>query len=200
MVEAPCATPRCRILATARARCRRIDAVMLVEAAILDGDEGLRHVARQFLQRQHGAAVVAAGGERAAVDVDDLDRGRPLGDLQRLQRRQMRAGPGDGADAADDEPQPQHQAPIDRAADQRALAARACAICLARLRLAGGLPAPPAGGRPAPTRNSGALSNTGSRRAPDCPRPAPSRDPTTHAGGFPPAPVRHAKRGGLRGR
>ncbi len=98
----------------------RIDAVMLVEAAILDGDEGLRNVARQFLQRQHGAAGVAAGGERAAVEIHDLDRRRPLGDFQRLQRRHMRAGPGDDADHADHQPQPEHQAPIDGAADQRA--------------------------------------------------------------------------------
>ena len=82
----------------------RIDAVMLVETPILDGDEGLRHVARHVLQRQHGAAGIAAGGERTAADIDDLDRGRPLGDLQRLDRRQMRAGPGDDADGADDQP------------------------------------------------------------------------------------------------
>ena len=42
----------------------RIDAVMRVEAAVLDGDEGLRHVGRQFLERHRGAAHVAAGGER----------------------------------------------------------------------------------------------------------------------------------------
>ncbi len=96
-----------------------IDAVMLVEAAILDGDESLRHVFRQFLQRQHGAAGVATRGERAAVQIHDLDRRRPFRNLQRLQRRHVRAGPGDDADDADDEPQPEHQTPIGGAADQR---------------------------------------------------------------------------------
>ncbi len=122
----------------------RIDAVMLVEAAILDGDESLRHVARQFLQRQHGAAAVAAGGKRAAMHVDDLDRGRPLGNFQRLDRRQMRAGPGNRADAADNQPERQHQAPINGAADQRTFAralARFARAFAPRGRLAGAAPA-----------------------------------------------------------
>src|SRR5208282_5689247 len=76
------------------------------------------------LQRQHGAAIVATGGERAAVEVHDLDRWRPLGDFQRLERRHMRPGPGDGAGRADDQPQAEYQAPIDGAADEQALAAR----------------------------------------------------------------------------
>src|SRR6185437_5104130 len=62
--------------------------------------------------------------KRTAGHIDDLDRGRPLGDFQRLNRRQVRAGPGDHADGADDQPQAEHKTPIDRAADERALGPR----------------------------------------------------------------------------
>ena len=175
----------------------RIDAVMLIEAAVLDGDEGFRHVARQIFQGQHGAAVIAAGGERAAMHVDDLDRGRPLGDFQRLDRRQMRAGPGNGANAADDQPQRQHQAPIHGAADERALAGtlarftRAFAFGrrLAGAALAGGNAQfgsaveyrLPARVRLSPSRHYATRLETRRRQ---------SRRP----------PERHARAGGLRGR
>ncbi len=182
----------------------RVDAVMLVEAPILDGEEGLRHIARQFLQRQHRATQVAAGGERAALDIHDLDRGRPLRDLQRLDRRQMRAGPGDGADAADDEPQRQHQAPIDQPGRAASACGRGRAIYAnaARGAFDADLPAPGAARSLAATRRSGPLSNTGSRRAPDCPLPCAITRPDLHmpAAACPPAPWGHAKGGGLRGR
>ena len=91
---------------------------MVVEAPILDGDEGVRDVARQFLQRDDFAAHVAAHGERVAADIHDLDRGWALGNFERLDRRQVRAGPGDGGDAADAEPEAEHQAPINEAAEE----------------------------------------------------------------------------------
>ena len=53
-VEPPCETPRCSTLVTAaRAMPIGIDAVMRIEAAVLDGDEGLRQIGRQILQRRH---------------------------------------------------------------------------------------------------------------------------------------------------
>ena len=61
---------------------QRIDAVVRIEAAILDGDEGLRHVARQLTERHRGAAHVAARRQHLAFEVDDLDVRRALGDLQ----------------------------------------------------------------------------------------------------------------------
>ena len=67
----------------------RVDAAMRIEAAVLDGDERLRHVARQFLERNRIAVVLAPRGEQPAVEVDDLDRRRTLGDFQRLDRRQI---------------------------------------------------------------------------------------------------------------
>src|SRR5439155_9446456 len=60
----------------------RIDAVVRIEAAVLDGDEGLRQVRRQFLERQRRAAGVAARCQQAAAEVDDLDRGRALRDFE----------------------------------------------------------------------------------------------------------------------
>ena len=65
---------------------QRVDAVMGIEAAILDGDERLGHVIRQFVQRYRRTAHVAARRQCCAVDADDEHRGRPLGDFQRLDR------------------------------------------------------------------------------------------------------------------
>ena len=71
----------------------RIDAVMRIEAPVLDGDEGLGHIARQFVQRHRCSAHVAAGGECCAVGAEDQNRWRTLGNFQRLDRRQMDADP-----------------------------------------------------------------------------------------------------------
>ncbi len=151
-----------------------VDAVVLVEAAVLDGDEGLRHVTRQVLERQRLAGEVAAARQRAALGIDDLDRRRPLGDFERLDRRQMRADIDHGADAADREPQSEHRAPSRSRA--RSASGAACAACAlwrdaARARrLARGS-----------ARSAGALSNTGSRRAP-FPRLCAIGDPARNAG------------------
>jgi hypothetical protein len=60
----------------------RIDAPVLVEAAVLDGDEGLGQIGRQILQRDIGAGHLAALGQHGAVDTDDVDGRRALGNLQ----------------------------------------------------------------------------------------------------------------------
>ena len=70
-----------------------IDAMMRVEAAVLDGNEGLGHVSRQFAKRHRSPAHVAPGRERRAVQAKDQHRGRSLRDFQRLDPRQMDADP-----------------------------------------------------------------------------------------------------------
>ena len=94
----------------------RIDAVMRIEPAVLDGDEGLRQIGRQILQRDIGAGHFAARRQHAAVEADDLDGRRPLRNFKRLDRRQMRADPDDDADRRDDGPQAEHRAPVEQAA------------------------------------------------------------------------------------
>ena len=137
-VEPPCDTPRCRMLATERAGdADRIDAVMRIEAPVLDRDECLRHVARQVLERHRGAAHVAAGGEQVALQIDDLDRGRALGDFERLDRRQMGADPHRAADDGDDQPEADDRAPIGHPSDGPSpAAAPPPPLRLRRLRLA----------------------------------------------------------------
>ena len=60
----------------------RIDAVMRIEPAVLDRDEGLRQIGRQILQRDIGAGHFAARRQHAAVEADDLDGRRPLSEFQ----------------------------------------------------------------------------------------------------------------------
>ena len=102
----------------------RVDAIMLVEAPIFDGEEGARNVARHLLQRQRRAGQIAAPRQQAAFTIDNLDRRRPFGDFQRLNRRQMRAHPKERADTSDAEPQAGYQGPIGQPADTPSRAAR----------------------------------------------------------------------------
>jgi hypothetical protein len=84
----------------------RVDAEVLIEAPVLDRDEGVRQVFRQRAERDRRAGEIAAAGERLAVQIDDVDARRTLGNFQRLNGRQMRADPGDASGRADDEPAP----------------------------------------------------------------------------------------------
>ena len=116
-----------------------VDAVMRIEAAVLDGDERLRQIWRQILQRDIGAGHFAARRQHAAVEADDLDGRRALWDFQRLDRRQMRADPDHDADDGDRRPQAEHRAPIDQAAEAeagRAISTRRLAPLFGRARLA----------------------------------------------------------------
>jgi hypothetical protein len=94
-----------------------IDAVMRIEPAVLDRDEGLGQIGRQILQRDIGAGHFAARRQHAAVEADDLDGRRPFRNFERLDRRQMRADPDHDADHCDRRPQPEHRAPIEQARD-----------------------------------------------------------------------------------
>ena len=193
-VEPPCDTPRRRMLATDGAGdADRVDAVVRIEAPVLDRDERLRHVARQVLERHRGAAHVAAGGEQMALQIDDLDRRRALGDFERLDRRQMGADPHHAADRGDDQPEADDRAPIGDASDgpspaAATLAAAALAswgACRRSMAWRGAAqPVPPVR---TPGAGSGATSNTGSRRswnalwpsALPCPSARPPSAPAT---------------------
>jgi hypothetical protein len=90
-----------------------------IEAAVLDGDERLRQIGRQILQRDIGAGHFAAGGDNTAVHAGDLDGGRALGNFQRLNRRQMRTDPDNDTGGGNDRPQAQNCAPVNQAAKAR---------------------------------------------------------------------------------
>ena len=107
----------------------RIDAVMRIEPAVLDGDEGLRQIGRQILQRDIGAGHFAARRQHAAVEADDLDGRRPFRNFERLDRRQMRADPDDDADHGDGRPQAEHRAPIEQPVRGRARGAPWICAC-----------------------------------------------------------------------
>ena len=94
-----------------------IDAEMRIEPPVLDGDERLGQIGRQVLQRDVGAGHLAACRDHAAVGADDLDGRRPLGNFQRLNRRQMRADPDDDATGGDHRPQAKDRAPIEQTAN-----------------------------------------------------------------------------------
>ena len=100
-----------------------IDAEMFVEAPILDGDEGFGQIGRQIAEPHRGAAGVAAIGEHAAVDAEDLDVGRPLRHGELVDRRQLARVIGEQAADGDDAPDAEHEAPIDKRSQKRAAAA-----------------------------------------------------------------------------
>src|SRR5262249_29714293 len=115
----------------------RVDAVVVVEAAVLDGDECLRHITWHFPQRQGRAGAIAAARERAVLHVHNLDRRRAPGDFQPLDGLHVPPGPDDDADTGDAEPETGDQTPVGNAAEARADAtgrALLAATALARLR------------------------------------------------------------------
>lgn len=70
---------------------QRIYAEMRVEAAVLNGDDGLRNIGRHVFQRQCLAAGGAAIGDDVAADRQNLDVRRALGDRPASGARHARA-------------------------------------------------------------------------------------------------------------
>src|SRR5205814_6184170 len=93
------------------------DAEVLIESVVLDCDECLRQVGRQLLQRDVGAGLLAAGRAYSTVDADNLDCRRTLGNLERLNRRQVSANPDHDAGDSIHGPQPKHSTPVDQPAE-----------------------------------------------------------------------------------
>ena len=75
----------------------RIDAEMRIEAAILDRDESLRQIGRQFAQVHGGASGVAPVGQQRSVGGENRDIGRTLRDRELIDRRQLARVIGDEA-------------------------------------------------------------------------------------------------------
>ena len=102
--EAPAA---CRLVDHGARQADRIDAEMRIEAAVLDGHHRLRDIGRHFVQADGLAAGHAAIGKQLAIDRDDLDVGRAVGDRPGRGRRHLGAVIDDdagGGDAAPDAP------------------------------------------------------------------------------------------------
>src|SRR4029453_2623807 len=99
-----------------------VGAVVVVEGAVLDGDESLRHVGRHFLQRQWSAGEISPARQRATLKIHDLNGWRALRDFERLDRRRGRADPGDKAGGPYGKPQAGDQAPVGNPADEVTLA------------------------------------------------------------------------------
>ena len=119
-VEPPCEKrPRVRLLKTARVEPDRVDADMRIEAAVLDGDDGHRNIGRHLVQADGFAAGHAAIGDQLAVDRDDLDVGRPVGNRPVGDARHARAVVDDDAGGGDAAPDGEHEAPVEKPARRR---------------------------------------------------------------------------------
>jgi hypothetical protein len=93
-----------------------VDAPVIVEAPILDRDERLRQVGRQFLDVHRRSAGVPPVGEQRAVFRQDRDIRRALGHGQLVDGRELSRMPCDHADQADGGPQGNDKGPVDEAA------------------------------------------------------------------------------------
>ena len=130
-VEPPWATPReVRLRISAAGDADRIDAEMLVEAAVLDRDEGVGQMGRQLLDRDGAPAGLAAVGEQRAVGGEDRDVRRALRHRELVDRRQLRGVVGDDAGDGDHAPDAGDDRAIDEAAEDRAALTRRLAAAL----------------------------------------------------------------------
>ncbi len=105
-----------------------VDAVVDIEAPVLDGHEGLRQVGRKVLQRDGCPARVAAIGERRAVVGHDRDVRRPFRHGELVDRRQLARVIGDGAAGPERSPDAENEAPIDEASEETAATPAASSV------------------------------------------------------------------------
>ena len=172
IVEPPCVeAARVRLLKTARVSPIGSTPIVRIEAAVLDRDDGLRDVGRHLVQADRLAAGHAAIGDQLAVDRDDLDVRRPVGNRPVGDARHARAVVDDDAGGGDAAPDHEHEAPVEqsaRAAEQppRDRAPRSCQSAPLRGLL-------PATGRLTVGRHDAILLADGKAR--QLPAPAPDR-------------------------
>ncbi|CAH1659347.1 hypothetical protein BOSEA31B_11857 [Hyphomicrobiales bacterium] len=106
----------------------RVDAEMLVEALVLDGDEGLGQIGRNFADGNGAPAGLAAIGQERAVGREDRDVRRPLRHGELVDRRQLRSVIGDEAAETDGAPQAEHHRPVEQPTQERAAATAPAAL------------------------------------------------------------------------
>ena len=91
-----------------------VDAEMRIEAPVLDGDERLRNVGRQLLDRDGAAAGFAAIGHEGPVRRQDRHIGRALRHGQLVDRRQLHREIGDDGGERDHAPERGDGAELDQ--------------------------------------------------------------------------------------
>jgi hypothetical protein len=132
-VEPPCTPPAAgQVVDERAAEADRVDAEMLVEALVLDRDEGLWQIGRHLADGDGAPAGLAAIGEQRAVGGEDRDVGRPLRHGELVDRRQLRSVIGDHAAKPEHGPEPEHEAPIEDAAEEGAALAALLAAATRR--------------------------------------------------------------------
>jgi hypothetical protein len=100
-----------------RGEAQDIDAEVLLEAAILDGDERRRHVIGELAQRDRLAAGLAAVGDELAVRGEHPDVRRPLGYGPGLRGGELHEVVDDDARHGDRRPDAEHHSPVEELAD-----------------------------------------------------------------------------------
>ena len=95
-----------------------VDAEVIVEAPVLDGDEGRGHEFGQFVQRDRFAAGFAAIGDKLAVAGDDADIGRAFGDRPGGHRGHLHPVVIDDTAGGDTADHAQRYAPVDELAEK----------------------------------------------------------------------------------
>ena len=142
----------------------RVEAEVVVEAPVLDGDEGGRHVGRQVVDIDRRRVLAAAHGDHRAGAVEIGDRGLALDVVELRGVRQVGGEDRHEADDEDRRPDAQDQRPV----EQRAERPSACA---------------PPGLRPiAPCSSRNSRASPGPRRPSVLAEPANSRYGLNHGG------------------
>jgi hypothetical protein len=101
-----------------RSKADHVDAEMIVEAAIFDGDESSGHEFGQLVQRDGFAAGFAAIGNKLAIRGDDTDVGRALGHGPRRHRRHLHPVVVDDAATGEHRDDGERGAPVEQAAEE----------------------------------------------------------------------------------
>jgi hypothetical protein len=102
----------------------RVEADVVIELAILDGDEGGRHVFGQGVQVDRRRVLAAAHGQQGAGAVQIVDRGLALDVVQLGRVGQVAGEHREEGDDEDQTPDAEHDRPVQQRLKRRALRLR----------------------------------------------------------------------------